>query len=75
MTFEQIKAEISRLPLSEKLLLLEDTWDSIAANSSELPVPEWQRKELDKRYKEYLEGGVELRDAQSVHESIRNKYR
>ncbi len=74
MTLEQIKAEINRLPLSDKLRLVEDTWDSIAANASELPMPEWQRQELDKRYKEYQEGNVELHDWQSVHESIRDKY-
>jgi len=75
MTLDQIKAEISRLALSDKLLLVEEMWDSIAANASELPMPDWQRQELDRRYKEYHEGDVELRDWQSVHESIRDKYR
>jgi len=75
MTLEQIRAEISKLPISDKLQLVEDTWDSIAENAAELPMPDWQRQELDKRYKEYREGNVELRDWQSVHESIRDKYR
>lgn len=75
MTLDQLKAEISRLALSDKLLLVEEMWDSIAANASELPVPDWQRQELDKRYQAYKDGGVELRDWQSVHESVRDTYR
>jgi putative addiction module component (TIGR02574 family) len=75
MTLDQIKTEISRLPLSDKLLLVEDTWDSIAESAAALPMPDWQRKELDKRYKEYQEGNVELRDCQSVHESLRGAKR
>ena len=39
---EQIKDEINRLELSEKLLLVEDIWDSIATSNSEIPMPEWQ---------------------------------
>ncbi len=34
---EEIKAEISQLELSEKILLVEDIWDSIASSNSELP--------------------------------------
>ena len=50
---EKIKQEINKLNLAEKLLLVEDIWDSIAQGNSELPLPEWQKRELDKRYKEY----------------------
>lgn len=72
---DQIKEEISKLELSEKLLLVEDIWDSIAAGNSEIPMPEWQKRELEKRYKEYKEGKLELHDWKSVHEDLRNKYK
>ena len=71
---EEIKAEISRLELSEKILLVEDIWDSIADNNSELPMPEWQKQELDKRYKEYKKGNIELHNSKAVHERLRKKY-
>jgi len=32
-------------------------------------MPEWQKRELDKRYKEYKAGGQNLHDWQSVHEN------
>ena len=75
MRTEQIKIEIEGLELSEKLLLVEDLWDSIATNNSELTLPEWQKEKLDRRYKEYQQGSLELHDWQSVHEELRGKYK
>ncbi|RDH80888.1 MAG: addiction module protein [endosymbiont of Escarpia spicata] len=72
---DQIKDEVSRLGLSEKLLLVEDIWDSIAASNSEIPMPMWQKQELDRRYKEYKEGKLELHDWEDVHEGLREKHK
>lgn len=71
----EIKNEINRLNLSEKLLLVEDIWDSIAASSSELAMPTWQETELDRRYRDYQQGALELHDWQAVHEGLREKYK
>lgn len=75
MRLEQIISEINKLGLAEKLLLIEDIWDAIAQSNAELPLPEWQKKELDKRYKEYKEGSQTLHDWKSVHEELRNNYK
>jgi putative addiction module component (TIGR02574 family) len=45
--------EIARLTVPEKILLLEDLWDSIAAEESSVPVPQGHREELDRRLAEY----------------------
>ena len=74
MRLEEIKNEIIKLELSEKLLLVEELWDSIAASNSELPMPEWQKNELDKRYREYKEGKLELIDWKVAHKELREKY-
>ena len=34
---------------AEKLQLVEDLWDDLAANSSAVPVHEWQMEELERR--------------------------
>ncbi len=34
---------------SEKLQLVEDLWDDLAATPSEIPVHDWQKDELDRR--------------------------
>jgi len=71
MQAEEIRDEICALALSDKLLLVEDIWDSIAKDNGELPMPEWQKQELDKRYQSFKDGEQELRDWQSVHEELR----
>jgi putative addiction module component (TIGR02574 family) len=45
--------EIARLSVPERILLLEDLWDSIAADESSVPVPQSHRAELDRRLAEY----------------------
>ena len=75
MQLEKIKQEINQLGLSEKLLLIEDVWDSIAQTNKELPMPEWQKKELDLRYKLYKTDRQNLYDWESVHKDLRNKYK
>lgn len=43
---------IDRLPLEERLALVEEIWDSIAADSAAVPLTEAQRAELQKRNEE-----------------------
>lgn len=43
---------IDRLPVNERLALVEDLWDSIAADSVTMPITEAQRVELMKRIEE-----------------------
>ena len=74
MISEAIKEEVSRLGLAEKLIFVTDVWDSITLSNSELSLPEWQKRELDKRYKEYLAGQQNLHNWKSVHEGLRDEY-
>ena len=46
--------ELEKLPVAERLQLVEDLWDSIARSGAELPVPPWQKDELDRRKQNYL---------------------
>ncbi|MBF0200709.1 MAG: addiction module protein [Desulfamplus sp.] len=73
MKVEDIRQEVSRLGLAEKLLLVEDVWDSIALTNAEFPLPDWQKCELDKRYEDYKAGESNYNDWKSVHEGLRNK--
>jgi putative addiction module component (TIGR02574 family) len=43
----------SDLSLPERIQLVEDLWDSIAAEADGLPLPEWQKQELARREAEY----------------------
>ena len=42
-------AEILKLPIEERLRLIETIWDSIAADPSAVPLTDAQREELDRR--------------------------
>ncbi|MEQ1696275.1 MAG: addiction module protein [Hyphomicrobiaceae bacterium] len=42
-------AQIRQLPVSDRLRLIEELWDSLDEEADELPVPEWHKAELDKR--------------------------
>jgi putative addiction module component (TIGR02574 family) len=37
------------LSSAEKLQLVEDLWDDLAANPSEVPIHDWQKEELARR--------------------------
>ena len=41
--------EILRLPADQRLRLVADIWDSLAASPTDVPVPQWHRDELDCR--------------------------
>ena len=51
---KEIKAkDIIGLPVDERLRLVEEIWDSLAADPSSVPLPDWHRTELDQRLARY----------------------
>lgn len=52
MTKEALLAEILRLPPEERIELLGDAWDAIAASPEDVPVPEWHVEVLEERLAE-----------------------
>ena len=44
-----LRDEILQLPPSERLRLVEEIWDSLAASPENVPVPDWHKEELDRR--------------------------
>ena len=66
-------ANLNRLPIVEKIQLVEDLWDSIAADQASLPLTAEQREELDKRLDSYDSDGIEGRVASEVITDIRKR--
>lgn len=62
--------EILKLSLSERLRLVEEIWDSIAASPETLPVTDAQRRELDRRLAEYRSNPTAGRTWQEVRDSL-----
>lgn len=49
--------DIRDLPLEERIRLVEDIWDSIAAETGALPLSDEQARELDRRLDTYRLSG------------------
>ena len=49
MTKQALLSEILRLPLEERIELLGEAWDAIAARPRDVPIPEWHVEELERR--------------------------
>ncbi len=49
MNVDSPYAELFELPLAERLQLVEDLWDSIAADRAGVPMLDWQTEELRAR--------------------------
>ena len=49
----EMLSEIEKLPITERITLVEAIWDSIAADSAAVPVLDWQREIVRKRLEDY----------------------
>jgi putative addiction module component (TIGR02574 family) len=68
MTIAEIN-NMLKLPVEQRILLVEDVWDSIRPQSERIPVLETHKQELDRRFEKYqhdpaaLLNDKQLRDA------------
>jgi putative addiction module component (TIGR02574 family) len=63
-------AEVKRLPLAEKLQIMEAIWDDLRAQAERVPVPQWHRDLLDERRKAVEEGREELLNWDKIKDSL-----
>jgi putative addiction module component (TIGR02574 family) len=52
--------EIRKLSPAERIQLIEDVWNSIAAEGEELPIPESHRAELARRREEHRQSPEDI---------------
>ncbi len=62
--------EIKKLSVAERILLVEEIWDSIAADQESLELPEHQKRELDRRLEAFRNSPEEGTDWDSVKKSV-----
>ena len=58
----------------EKLQLVEDLWDDLAANPSVVPVHEWQKKELARRKSNLIKNSASGLSWNEVKCKVRSRY-
>jgi len=45
---------LETLSVPERVQIVEDLWDSIARTNEDVPIPQWQKDELDRRKQLFL---------------------
>ena len=68
-----MNAKLKELPVDERIKVVEDLWDSIAAEQKALPLTPAQRKELDRRLDAYELDKNPGRPASAVLADIRRE--
>ncbi len=66
-------ANLRTLPIGEKIRLVQDIWDSIAADQAALPMTDEQRAELDRRLDAYESDGLKGREARVAIADIKKR--
>ena len=66
-------SEINKLTIPEKILFLEELWDTIAIKDTEIPVPESHKAELDKRLRRHTNTSAKLLTLDELQERIERK--
>ena len=65
--------EITQLSTPEKILLLEDLWDSIASDESTVSVPQSHKEELDRRLIRYESNPGDLLTLEDLNSRIERR--
>ena len=68
-----IRKEIKRLGLAERILLAEEIWDSVAERQGEVVVTQAQKEELDRRLDSYKKSPKKGSSWQEVKSRIQKK--
>lgn len=68
-----MNAKLRKLPVDERIRLVEDLWDSIASDQTALPLTSEQQAELDRRLDAYEADGDRGRPAEDVIADIRRR--
>ena len=66
-------AEIKRLPLSEKLQIMEALWEDLRSNADAILVPDWQKDLLNARRRAVEQGQEQVLDWDDVKDSLGGK--
>jgi putative addiction module component (TIGR02574 family) len=66
-------AEVRRLPLREKLQILEVIWEDLSAKVDEMEISDAERKLLDSRLERVRKGEARILDWEEVKHTIGSK--
>lgn len=62
--------EFEKLSVAERLQIVEDLWDGIACSNADIPVPQWQKDELERRKQNYLKNPEAVQSWDAVKRNV-----
>ena len=65
--------DLRTLPIDERMQLVEDIWDSIAADQATLPLTDEQKVELDRRLDAYETDNIKGREVSDVVTTLKKR--
>ena len=65
--------DIKRLSVAERILIVEDIWDSIISSEDDFPISDAQKKELDSRLEAYYKNPKEGKSWKEVRDNIQSQ--
>ncbi len=65
--------KVKKLSISERMIIIEDIWDSIISSNKDIAVTEEQKKDLDQRLADYYDNPSEGSTWDEVKKRIRAK--
>ena len=70
---QKMADDLRTLSIGEKMQLVEDIWDSIAADQAVLPLTDEQRVELDRRLDAYETDNIQGREASEIVKALKDR--
>ena len=65
--------DIKKLSVAERILIVEDIWDSIISSEDDFPISDAQKKELDSRLEAYYKNPKEGKSWKEVRDNIQSQ--
>lgn len=64
---------IMEMPVEQKILLIEDVWDSMRLKAKEVPVPDSHKRELDRRFEKHERHPENLLDERQLRAALNQR--
>ena len=64
---------IKKLSVAERILIVEDIWDSIITSEEDFPITDEQKSELDSRLEAYYKNPTEGKSWKEVKDNIKSQ--
>ena len=71
---DQSSSSIFDLSAAEKLQLVQDLWDDIASRPHDIPIPDWQKAELDRRKANLQNHSVSKSSWEEIQLRVRSRH-